>query len=477
MLSKFRSSKYFFLLGILFIGIVLRNIYLNQHDIWFDEAFSYFVAKSSLHDILVAASADNHPPLYELMLHFWIRIFGTTAIAMRSLSLTTGILSLPIFYLLTKKLVGKKNALIALSIFTLSPLMIYYSAETRMYSLFVLLTLLTVLFFLSVIKKQTIINTFSFILFFTLALYAHYYALLFYIPFTVFTLKHTGIHQLRLFLFLIIPLLLFVPSIKIYFSNPHPGFISTDTIIALPATLASFILSGTGIVTLRAFFGASMPLWIKLLFSFTVVFFLLLGLKGFQYSFKSENGKFIIFLSFLPLLFMAFLNFLIPVFSVRSTIFLAPFFYILVAIGIYNLPNKLHVIILTSICLLLISVNIIVLTNNNFKGPPIKEMANKINTKHIIIHTSILTYYPFKYYRPDAENILISSNPLSPQTISIISGKSQAIPKTYQSFVLIDIINGADHKELAKIKLSLDKNYKVVNKKQLEALTLIRYEM
>ena len=54
--------------------------------IWRDEAFSYFMARENLMNIVLTTARDNNPPLYYILLHFWMKIFGSTEIALRSLS-------------------------------------------------------------------------------------------------------------------------------------------------------------------------------------------------------------------------------------------------------------------------------------------------------------------------------------------------------------------------------------------------------
>ena len=56
-------------------------------SLWRDEAFSYLLAKKNIIEIIFLTAKDYNPPLYYLILHFWIKIFGHSEIALRSLSL------------------------------------------------------------------------------------------------------------------------------------------------------------------------------------------------------------------------------------------------------------------------------------------------------------------------------------------------------------------------------------------------------
>jgi len=56
-------------------------------SLWRDEAFSYFLAKKNILEIIFLSAKDYNPPLYYILLHFWMKIFGSSEIALRSLSL------------------------------------------------------------------------------------------------------------------------------------------------------------------------------------------------------------------------------------------------------------------------------------------------------------------------------------------------------------------------------------------------------
>src|SRR3989339_1642966 len=52
---------------------------------WRDEAYSVLLAGQPLSVIIQKSSIE--PPVYYVLLHFWIQLFGTSEIATRSLSL------------------------------------------------------------------------------------------------------------------------------------------------------------------------------------------------------------------------------------------------------------------------------------------------------------------------------------------------------------------------------------------------------
>src|SRR6185437_13412271 len=76
---------------------------LFQQSLRLDEAQSLWASTKSVWAIIQYLSLDVHVPLYELILHFWLQIFGVSIIAARSLSFLFFIASLPMLYLLAKK--------------------------------------------------------------------------------------------------------------------------------------------------------------------------------------------------------------------------------------------------------------------------------------------------------------------------------------------------------------------------------------
>jgi mannosyltransferase len=165
------------LVAIILIGVLLRAHNLSTSSVWIDEAWSVWISKMSLSQIVDATRADYHPPLYFFALHFWMMIFGTSESAIRLLSVLFGVLAIPMTYVVGRQLFDKEVGLVAALILALSPFNIQYSQETRMYSLMVLLTLLSMYFFLRFLQRSTLVSSAGYVLFTTLLIYTHYYGL------------------------------------------------------------------------------------------------------------------------------------------------------------------------------------------------------------------------------------------------------------------------------------------------------------
>ena len=118
------------------IGGLLRVILLGSRGMWLDETFSVWLANHSVADMLQwTVRLDQHPPLYYLLLHYWIALNGDTPYYARLLSVLFGAGTIPIIYLIGKRLSGAVVGLAAAVFLALSPFNIYFAQETRMYTL------------------------------------------------------------------------------------------------------------------------------------------------------------------------------------------------------------------------------------------------------------------------------------------------------------------------------------------------------
>ncbi len=142
-------------------------------SIWRDEAFTYLLTKESISTIFYFSSKDFTPPLYTLLLKFWIWIFGSSEIAMRSLSLLFYIVSAYFFYLFLVKIIKIKTIwkYLYMGLFLLNPMLHYFAFEARTYSLLFLITIMSFYFLLSKKYKAYLISI-------SIGLFTHYFMFL-----------------------------------------------------------------------------------------------------------------------------------------------------------------------------------------------------------------------------------------------------------------------------------------------------------
>lgn len=217
------------LLPILFIGLFLRICHLGNESIWLDEAVSIKLANSSFLQVGLASNSrlyhtllhywislfgnsefateflsrifgfnvlfysDNNPPLYHILLHYWISLFGNSEFATRFLSVIFGFFAIFMIYKVGSLIFDKEVGIISSLILGLSVFHIHYSQEARMYSLMTLLTLISIYFFIRLIKERSFIVLIGYILSSILLMYTHIYSL--------FIILGQNIYLITLFLF------------------------------------------------------------------------------------------------------------------------------------------------------------------------------------------------------------------------------------------------------------------------------------
>ncbi|MBO9534908.1 MAG: glycosyltransferase family 39 protein [Solirubrobacteraceae bacterium] len=116
------------------LSIALRTTAMET-SYWIDEGIATGIARYPFWDIPSKLLLDGSPPLYYLLLHVWESFFGTGQFATRSLSLVASILTIPVAWVLAKRIAGTRAAWIAALIAAGHPFLTYYAQETRMYSL------------------------------------------------------------------------------------------------------------------------------------------------------------------------------------------------------------------------------------------------------------------------------------------------------------------------------------------------------
>lgn len=133
-----------FVFGFLLIGFALRLYKLGTFELWVDEAVSYYIASfSSPEKILIysASSLYEHPPLFYILLHFWIKWVGKSEWLLRFPSVLCGVLSIALAWPLIKRLGDEKVVGLTVILTTFYPPLIALSQDVRMYAFIIALSL------------------------------------------------------------------------------------------------------------------------------------------------------------------------------------------------------------------------------------------------------------------------------------------------------------------------------------------------
>jgi mannosyltransferase len=119
------------------IAVVLRAYDIGQPSLWNDELFSRYYADLFGLKFLwtTGLPREDSPPLYYMAIAGWMQVFGTSEVAMRSLSLVASVLALPLIYLIGKELLDQRSGRLAALIFAVSPMQVNFAQEARTYAL------------------------------------------------------------------------------------------------------------------------------------------------------------------------------------------------------------------------------------------------------------------------------------------------------------------------------------------------------
>lgn len=163
---------------LLAVSAALRLAYIDRESIWLDEAITLRQADPPMAKTIEYISHDSHFPLYVVLMHFWVRAFGDSAVAARMLSLLFGVASVLMIFILGRKIFSEKVGLISAAIFTFSSYMIYYSQEARLYTLLIFLTMLSYYAYIRMIEDDSPKNVIFYVIATVLMVYTHMFALI-----------------------------------------------------------------------------------------------------------------------------------------------------------------------------------------------------------------------------------------------------------------------------------------------------------
>ena len=145
--------------GVLFlltlIGAWLRLSHLGSKSFWLDEGATVALARASWrHFAWVWWHGEaNLQTIYFLLMRGWVH-FGISEVWLRLPSAVFGIASIPLIFVIGRKLIGTTPALAAAALLTFSPTHVEYSQEARSYTLAILLVLLSTYVFVEAVEGK-----------------------------------------------------------------------------------------------------------------------------------------------------------------------------------------------------------------------------------------------------------------------------------------------------------------------------------
>lgn len=403
-------------LSLITISISISLITLLFQSIRLDEAQTIWIATKSPLMILQIDSQDVVVPAYELLLHVWMQIIGATVIAARLLSFLFFLATLPYLYLLGKEAGNAKIGMIAVTLFSLSPFIMWYSSEARMYSLFAFATVLSHVFFIRFVRTRGRSSKISYLLSSILGIYTHYFFVFLLITQVVFLIAlrilrkdyEFGVKNRLQFpanrfarllathlMLLIIAALFFLPWI-IYFIHMG-GAANTQPLIPPPTSYTIFqsfvnFLFGFQSNSLQSIIISLWPIFVLSLF----IFFTKNEKESVVYS------SYFALATFLPIILVFIASFIRPIFLSRYLILVTPTLFFLIAWMTSGYRKRGSQLLLSFMLLIMF---ILLVYQNISTTTPVKEnyqgVANYLQIRaaadDIIAISAPFTIYPIEY--------------------------------------------------------------------------------
>lgn len=394
-------------------------LYLTQ-SVWRDEAFSVLLALRPI-SFIVSHVSFAEPPSYYLLLHFWIKLFGQSEIALRSLSLITLAAATCIVIVWSEKLFHKHWLSWWLPIFFFfNPMLLYYGMEGRVYGFYVLFATLSLWAYA---ERRWVLWTIATILGF----YTHSYFLIvpaaqvihYFWTHHIRWKKDPMIRALAVSALCIVPWLMLLMRESSVFGN----------LWYFPVNLS---LVGSVLGNLFVGYeGTPWYLWIftKIL-SFIILFFVLLALRS-----KKTRTHARIFAAqiFFPLFIVIAISFIKPLYVNRYVIPVSIAEVFIIALGIQTIQNpKLQKI--AGILWLLFVIGFNIWYPDKHAKLDIRATLRQINavkTKtDIVIASSPLIFFETMYYSTDRSHVYLynpDNNPFPKDVGDIIVSPSQMV--------------------------------------------------
>ncbi|WP_336338736.1 glycosyltransferase family 39 protein [Haloarcula brevis] len=154
---RIRSAENSHIIAVIVLASALRLFALGEESLWTDELLTLmFVQRwDGIELAIQLPQAQPHLPVYYLLLDAWIRFVGTSEFALRLPSAVFGIAAVGVIYLVGREAANHWVGLLASVILAVSRFHVRYSQEVRMYSLLVLLVLLSLYLLLRIRADRT----------------------------------------------------------------------------------------------------------------------------------------------------------------------------------------------------------------------------------------------------------------------------------------------------------------------------------
>ena len=416
-LRLIRWAREHWLLPIMLLAAAVRFFDLTAASIWFDEGSSVLLSRFSLPDIWGHAAHDVHPPLYFMLLHGWIGLFGDGMLSIRLMSAVPGIITVGLGVWLVDLLATRRAALLAGLLLALLPTAVRYSQEVRMYALlgvWLIGATIALVYWVRQPRRHRYLVAYALLM--TAAFYTHYFTVLCVISHWLYLtavrvqpgyrLRHIQrpawwLANLSIALLYLpwvpnlLDLLRHIPELK---ASNDIGWEDPVTLVSLPSMVWSLLIQDDGL---------TLPVWLFWLLPLALVAVIGVALRRDRSVFR--GSLLLLSYSVVPILLVFGVSFLSPVFIERYVTAYALGLPMLVALAVDRLYAGSRVLAL-AILVLFVGVELVGVKNNatvdsNDQFSVLVDYVNRHFTEGDRIVTSDMMWYlSYIYYnRTDAQ--------------------------------------------------------------------------
>jgi uncharacterized membrane protein len=452
---------------LILVQLIVCVPFINSFSIDLDEPFSVFWAQQDLMPTLEFFSTGNNPPLHNILLHFWMKLFGNSPEAVRSLSLLFSLLTIPVLYQFAKKVLDKPFAVVVCSFFIFSTFNHYHALEARNYSLMVLLAALIFKDLYSLVLEDSKMF-WRLAIWNGLMLYNHYLG--FYIigcEILIFFLfaKHLNLKKIIYFgSSLLITALLYLPSLITFFKRLS-DFANSGTWVAEPHPTELYgnivrFLNGRETVILLVIVAVALTACMAM------------NVKGRLIRLITDKRYLFVFATFL-VLYVGMYIFSIqiqPIFLDRYLLYTTPFLFLSLGIVYKILAADLEYTVFALVPVLPMALSCQYLPNNNRDADVMAAWVQDRQLQNRMVYlapgyydVTFLYYYDREFFGTYQEN---RDNPTD--DFQALYGKDQLIVDTLaQQIFFVDAVSEAMYPGNG-IKDSLESHFNLVAQKEFK---------
>lgn len=433
------------------LNFILKFLHVDSQAIAGDEPFSIFHAQLSVSSIIEHLKQGNNPPLFEIILHYWIRFFGISALSVRFLPLLFSTITVLFIYKIGTSFFNLRIAIVASLLFTFSNYHLFFAHECRVYSLFALLTTISMYAFLKLQQDRKSRKHFILLIVTNILLiYSHYFGfwVLFIQLFIVLIFRQNRKDLVKLYLIgLVIIAIGFIPMWQTFFEQ---FFISANigTWLSAPKNLGNLYY--------MLWLFSNKPLSIIMYFIITLFFataikFILLREYKLLNKFKFEANVFMWFA--VPFFLMFFISFKVPMFHDRYLVFLSVAFNILLAISVdFLLPKHKFKYILDAIVILLFVITFNPNVDNKRHTKEAITKVKELKDEQTLVIISPYYFMPTFTYYHDTEYFKLTDRNipykrmdqnLRSENIYCVYGMNQNLNEKLESFNKVIFLDAA----------------------------------